>query len=101
MRILSVFLILSLSACSIAPQTPSAVQYAETTRLDPQKNPLTKWELDLLLNLWFHLIFEESRLEGEIRIANNSEDVKSLKIMLVTVRSQSDETWQLLFSNLR
>ena len=101
MRIIALFLAsIMITACSVAPQTlsRSASLNAATTRVDPRKKFLTKWELDLLLNLWFHLVSEESRIKREIRNSNNSEDVKTLKSMLVVVRGQSDETWRLLFS---
>lgn len=104
MRTIALFLVsLMITACSVAPQTSprSASLNAITTRVGTQKKHLTKWELDLLLNLWLHLVSEEIRIAGEIQNSSNSEDVKSLKSVLIAVKKQSDETWQLLFSSLR
>lgn len=105
MKTITLFLAsLMLAACSVAPESPPrATRNAKTTRIQSEvieTKFFTKWERDLLLNLWVHLVSEEVRIKNEIDSASDG-NIKSLRHVLATVKAQSDETWQILFSDLR
>jgi len=105
-RIVFLILGLALSGCSVTPTpatsvtTPATpeIQAIEEPRLSDVKS-LSKWEHNLLLNLWIHLVSEEFRLTREL--IENPDEASAIRPVLITVKEQSDETWQLLFSSLR